>query len=118
VRTVQRWEAQLQLPVHRPAGKEHSAVIAFSPELDEWLNSRPLRDLPNNGKHTIEAGIHVSAKLPEVELKLDLLLRKIEAISAKVEEICRQLAIIAQRTPQSADKAKLRVSSRAEAGAA
>src|SRR4051812_41766571 len=45
VRTVQRWEAQLGLPVHRPAGKDHSAVVAFSSELDQWLDSRPVRQI-------------------------------------------------------------------------
>ena len=36
-RTVQRWEIELGLPVHRPQGKSRSAVLAFSSELDEWL---------------------------------------------------------------------------------
>ncbi|MBZ5490143.1 MAG: hypothetical protein LAO76_04335 [Acidobacteriia bacterium] len=42
VRTVQRWEAELQLPVHRPRGKNRSAVIAFREELDQWLSRTPL----------------------------------------------------------------------------
>lgn len=37
VRTVQRWEMELGLPVRRPRGKSRSAVIAFKPELDFWL---------------------------------------------------------------------------------
>jgi hypothetical protein len=40
VRTTQRWEAQLGMPVHRPAQKDRSAVIAFSDELDRWLARR------------------------------------------------------------------------------
>jgi hypothetical protein len=38
VRTVQRWEAQLGLPVYRPALKDRSAVMAFSDELDGWIS--------------------------------------------------------------------------------
>jgi hypothetical protein len=38
VRTAQRWEAQLDMPVHRPALKDRSAVVAFSDELDRWLS--------------------------------------------------------------------------------
>jgi hypothetical protein len=38
VRTAQRWEAQLGMPVHRPALKDRSAVVAFSDELDRWLS--------------------------------------------------------------------------------
>jgi hypothetical protein len=41
VRTVQRWEAELNLPVHRPRGKSRSAVVAFRQELDEWLQCTP-----------------------------------------------------------------------------
>jgi hypothetical protein len=42
VRTVQRWEAELQLPVHRPRGKNRSAVMAFRAELNDWLFRTPL----------------------------------------------------------------------------
>lgn len=41
VRTVQRWEADLALPVRRPRGKKRSAVIALRCDIDEWLNSCP-----------------------------------------------------------------------------
>ena len=41
VRTVQRWEADLGLPVHRPRGRGRSAVIAMRSELDSWMQSRP-----------------------------------------------------------------------------
>jgi hypothetical protein len=37
VRTVQRYERDLKLPVHRPAGKSHAAVIATKTELDDWV---------------------------------------------------------------------------------
>ena len=41
VRTVQRWERELGLPVRRPRGKERSAVIALTPDLDTWLHKVP-----------------------------------------------------------------------------
>lgn len=41
VRTIQRWELELGLPVRRPAGKRRSAVIAMRSELDEWLRACP-----------------------------------------------------------------------------
>lgn len=37
VRTVQRWEIQLGLPVYRPALRDRSAVMAFSDELEGWI---------------------------------------------------------------------------------
>ncbi len=41
VRTAQRYEHDLKLPVRRPRGKSRSAVIAFTTELDEWLRNTP-----------------------------------------------------------------------------
>jgi hypothetical protein len=38
VRTAQRWESLLGMPVHRPALKDRSAVVGFSDELEGWLS--------------------------------------------------------------------------------
>jgi hypothetical protein len=40
VRTVQRYEHDLHLPVRRISGKHHSSVIAFKNDLDSWLQAR------------------------------------------------------------------------------
>ena len=42
VRTVQRYECDLALPVRRPRGKQRSAVMAVLEELDMWLRHAPL----------------------------------------------------------------------------
>jgi hypothetical protein len=47
VRTVQRWEQHLALPVHRPKGKDRSAVLAFPEELNQWLHHTPVKCLTN-----------------------------------------------------------------------
>jgi CheY-like chemotaxis protein len=39
VRTVQRMEVELGLPIRRPKGHARSSVIALTAELDEWLKS-------------------------------------------------------------------------------
>ena len=44
VRTVQRWEIELSLPVRRPRGRTRSAVLALRSELDEWIRSAPLEN--------------------------------------------------------------------------
>lgn len=41
VRTVQRWELELGLPIRRPRGKSRSAVVAVAAELDAWLATAP-----------------------------------------------------------------------------
>jgi len=43
VRTVQRYEVALGLPVRRAMGHERCAVLALSDELDAWLQARPMR---------------------------------------------------------------------------
>lgn len=43
VRTAQRWERDLAMPVRRPRGKDRSAVIAVPTEIDEWLRKCPTR---------------------------------------------------------------------------
>src|SRR5271168_5223936 len=37
VRTAQRWEAQMGMPVHRPALRDSGVVVAFTDELDRWI---------------------------------------------------------------------------------
>jgi CheY-like chemotaxis protein len=63
VRTVQRWEADLGLPVRRPRGKDRSAVIALASELDRWLVKAPSRvfddQIDDNGE-----GDNPTAALP------------------------------------------------------
>lgn len=42
IRTVQRWEAELGLPVRRPQGKKRGSVMALRHEIDEWLKACPV----------------------------------------------------------------------------
>src|ERR1700749_1389626 len=44
VRTVQRYERQLGLPIRRPAGKPMGSVIATKAELSAWISASPVRD--------------------------------------------------------------------------
>ncbi|MFY9675648.1 MAG: hypothetical protein WB817_14300 [Terriglobales bacterium] len=43
VRTVQRYEWQMGLPVRRPAGKPRGSVVATRPEIDAWVSASPIR---------------------------------------------------------------------------
>jgi hypothetical protein len=40
IRTLQRWEANFGLPVHRPSPSNRSCVFALKSEIDEWMKSR------------------------------------------------------------------------------
>jgi hypothetical protein len=45
VRTAQRYERLLALPVRRPAGKPSGSVIATKAELDGWVKASPIREI-------------------------------------------------------------------------
>lgn len=119
VRTVQRWEAQLGLPVHRPAGKEHSAVLAFSSELDQWLDSRPLRHNPD-----LQAPSPLLDDLPAAELhalviKAETVLEKLDILLSRGDEMYRKLGDVLEDLTEG-HRRELRNgrTRRAEAGAA
>ena len=44
VRTVQRYERELGLPVRRPTGKLRGSVMATRAEIDAWIAAGPVRD--------------------------------------------------------------------------
>ena len=90
VRTVQRWEAQLGLPVHRPAGKDHSAVLAFSSELDQWLDSRPVRFAHSlNGESSQD---RQSVQVQTLLTRAEAVLQRLESILNRADETQRKLA--------------------------
>ncbi|MCU1287256.1 MAG: hypothetical protein JWO13_3606 [Acidobacteriales bacterium] len=41
-RTIQRWEREWGFPVHRPAGRLRSSVIALPAEIQHWIEKTPL----------------------------------------------------------------------------
>lgn len=118
VRTVQRWEAQLGLPVHRPAGKDHSAVLAFSSELDQWLDSRPLRQAADgSGESTPTQSLQMQALL----IRAETVLERLEGLLTRADESQRKLSLTVEAIAESeATRRDLRAvrSRRAEAGAA
>jgi len=63
VRTVQRWEADLGMPVRRPRAKSRSAVLAMSDEIDAWLRAAPtgeLKPAANRGSTEAYSELHRS----------------------------------------------------------
>lgn len=73
VRTVQRWEHDLQLPVRRPREKGHSAVLALRSEIDQWLVSKNVKEplLPTAAEPTLALKVLRSRRQHlRVELRL------------------------------------------------
>ncbi len=78
-RTAQRWELSFGMPVHRPANKPRTSVIAFSEELRVWLlrNRAALaRDVDPDmlsSMHLHEALDRLEAESREITAKLSSL---------------------------------------------
>src|SRR5947207_15650206 len=60
VRTVQRWEIELGLPVRRPRGKSRSAVMAMRSELDPWIKACPVTNVGSKKGHHLSPALHTS----------------------------------------------------------
>ncbi len=71
VRTVQRYEWQMGLPVRRPAGKPRGSVVATKPELDAWIGASPIRE-----------AFHLAKLAPDSEAST-------KAIKSGIQEMCR-----------------------------
>ena len=121
VRTVQRWEVQLGLPVHRPAGKDHSAVLGFSSELDEWLDKRPLRENPQLADQGDGNSVLDAAEMKALLLKAEAMLNRLETLLLRSEETHRQISDMLLSLSEERTRRLLRAdarSRRVEAGAA
>ena len=51
VRTVQRWEHDFGMPVHRVGQRDRTAVMAFPEEIDGWLHNTALGSQVKKGNH-------------------------------------------------------------------
>jgi phage terminase Nu1 subunit (DNA packaging protein) len=89
VRTVQRWERELGLPVHRIRETEHSPVFAFASELRKWLERR--------GKAGVRKPPSPSDALPSAEPERR---PQLEPPRLLAQEILKMLAEQAKATEQ------------------
>ena len=75
VRTIQRYEENLGLPVHRPAGRERTAVLAFADELEQWLRNSPSRNgtrsSSTNGHSTVMELQEIPAELARAKQEME-----------------------------------------------
>jgi len=90
VRTVQRWERHFHLPVHRPAGHDRSAVIAFSDEVDDWLASTPIRIRTSHVERTGGLPSRTRELLEGVRTRTITLIRSAEKLQSSVIHVQEQ----------------------------
>jgi phage terminase Nu1 subunit (DNA packaging protein) len=92
VRTVQRWESEENLPVHRHNHQKRDTVFAFASEIEQWMRSRDGRKALSASSNETELaeqcvtarlrGQHARQLLETVYAKQS---RQIEAIIANLK---------------------------------
>jgi hypothetical protein len=106
VRTVQRWEARLGLPVYRPALKDRSAVVAFSDELDRWIS----RASPDAGEECA-----VLDGIEEDDAGLLRMLDELSTMALDTAELSPQMRLWQEQLRQSLRICHHRIASRTRA---
>jgi hypothetical protein len=72
VRTVQRYERELQLPIRRPANKSTGSVVATKSELDGWIAAIPSRPDPPPKIWPSEQTHRVGAEFLQIDSEIGL----------------------------------------------
>jgi|SRR5579862_2598348 len=110
VRTVQRYERDLGLPVRRTAGRCKGAVIATKAEIDAWISARPLRQglnrsLPaSNNTEIFEAFRNQLADLHRLRVEAAQLRTEMrasrQALKMSIELLHETLRVAVPQSPQ------------------
>lgn len=90
VRTVQRWERDLNLPVRRPRNRRRSAVIALRSDIDSWLANRVV----TNGE---------TSQLPairNIDERIEFLQRRLSELEAESNRIREELRLLQPKLGQ------------------
>jgi hypothetical protein len=92
VRTVQRWERTLNLPVRRPPGAKRGVVMAFPAELDAWARRHPEGDgdgaerpLARQFKRNSQAGAELAVQARRLQELTGILLLRCRELAKGLE---------------------------------
>jgi hypothetical protein len=101
VRTVQRWERELGLPVRRPRGKERSAVIALKSDLDSWLEHVPQRSLEDHPEpaHLRADHLQLRQNTQLLKLRAAALYEKSQKLHAEISRMVELTTALNQKKP-------------------
>ncbi len=81
VRTVQRWEKTLDLPIHRPPGAPSNVVLARTSDLEEWMHRGSVRT-----EMQAEASSETVVSLPALEREVSRL-ASLHGIAAEAADV-------------------------------
>lgn len=87
VRTVQRWEMEVGLPIRRPRGRQPSNVFAVADELDAWMNAAQVR---------VSESDRLRARIAELEAEISRLRESATQIARSVTVHCHPTTDVLQ----------------------
>jgi predicted DNA-binding transcriptional regulator AlpA len=115
VRTVQRYEKELALPVRRPGGKTRGSVVATRAEIDAWIAASPVRDtfepgtrrgtnsLPSMGSLRTSLGEMRKLREQMVALRSEMV-HSVVLLSESLRQMCKRTGqLTAQSIPMTND---------------
>jgi hypothetical protein len=98
VRTVQRWEATLGLPVIRPADNRSGIVMARPSDLEAWLLNGRQRSLAKlHGQDRQDDGVHAT---------FSECVRELKRYHAEVRTLCDQMNATKESLKQEIERLK------------
>lgn len=97
VRTVQRWEIELGLPIHRPNQRQQRIILAYPDELKRWAG---VRRAPQRS-----SGEQATAELEKNKSLLMSRVQKLHSLTVSLSERTAATLDRAQRTRSLARKA-------------
>lgn len=114
VRTAQRWEVLLGMPVHRPALKDRSAVVAFSDELECWL----CRSSAGAGNEPVAADHPATDINPMSNERLLFVLDKMSTLVQQSCDFLSQMQLLQEQVRRSRKPERLASRARVRAASA
>lgn len=107
VRTVQRWELEMGLPVRRP-GRERHIVVAYIADLDEWVKGDKRCRIEAASPQELCDGPAIRPTEQRKQIadelrRLHWLIKKMEAALAQNREHATQFANAVQRLAKTSN---------------
>lgn len=87
VRTVQRWEKTLDLPIHRPPGAPSNVVLARTSDLEEWMHRGQVSAAMGEDESPANISPMMSDALVALEREVTLLAQELGVAAGEVHMV-------------------------------
>jgi hypothetical protein len=115
VRTVQRWEKTLDLPIHRPPGAPSNVVLARTSDLEEWMHRGPVSRADLDGTDVAAPPLPAFVSLGELEREVSFLAEiagvsvpQADSSASTEDRVAYLTEVIAQSTAKLSQRSGIR----------